>query len=143
MEQKEETVARFEKLLKQVRMEFDGEIGKKQEEIVSLKSAIRNQSQTIQTLKSSALLTNATYEHNQNPSAVIRDKMERIEDLEDEVLEMQSSISEVSKQLAIAKSDAENYKKSAIIKQKEINTLKETFNMDSQVCKNQGFYFRY
>ena len=51
--------------------------------------------------------------------------------------------SEVSQQLAIAKSDAENYKKSAIIKQKEINTLKETFNMDSQVCKNQGFYFRY
>ena len=92
LEQKEETVARFEKLLKQVRMEFDAEMGKKQEEIVSLKSAIRNQSQTIQTLKSSALLTNATYEHNQNPSAVIRDKMERIEDLEDEVLEMQSSI---------------------------------------------------
>ena len=85
-------MARFEKLLKQVRMEFDAEMGKKQEEIVSLKSAIRNQSQTIQTLKSSALLTNATYEHNQNPSAVIRDKMERIEDLEDEVLEMQSSI---------------------------------------------------
>ena len=51
--------------------------------------------------------------------------------------------SEVSKQLAIAKSDAENYKKSAIIKQKEIDALKETFNMDSQVCKNLGFYNSY
>ena len=58
-------MARFEKLLKQVRMEFDAEMTKKQEEIVSLKSAIRNQSQTIQSLKSSALMTNATYEHNQ------------------------------------------------------------------------------
>ena len=48
--------------------------------------------------------------------------------------------SEVSQQLAIAKSDAENYKKSAIIKQKEIDALKETFNMDSQVCKNFVFY---
>ena len=65
LEQKEETLARFEKLLKQVRMEFDAEMTKKQEEIVSLKSAIRNQSQTIQSLKSSALMTNATYEHNQ------------------------------------------------------------------------------
>ena len=60
--------------------------------------------------------------------------MQRIEELEDEVLEMQSSLSEVSKQLAIAKSDAENYKKSAKTKQKEIDTIKETFNMDSQVC---------
>merc|ERR1740129_1974111 len=51
---------------------------------------------------------------------------------------MQSSISEVSQQLAIAKSDAENYKKSAIIKQKEIDALKETFNMDSQLQQNQS-----
>ena len=65
LEQKEETVGRFEKLLKQVRMEFDAEMCKKQEEVVSLKSAIRNQSQTIQSLKSSALMTSSTYEHNQ------------------------------------------------------------------------------
>ena len=65
LEQKEETVGRFEKLLKQVRMEFDAEMTKKQEEVVSLKSAIRNQSQTIQSLKSSALMSSSTYEHYQ------------------------------------------------------------------------------
>ena len=66
--------------------------------------------------------------------------MQRIEELEDDVLEMQSSLGEVSKQLAIAKSDAENYKKSANTKQKEINTLRETFNMDTQVCLTREYF---
>ena len=59
--------------------------------------------------------------------------MKRIEELEDEILEHSASLSEVSKQLAIAKSDADNYKKSALVKQKEINDIKDTFNIDSQV----------
>ena len=59
--------------------------------------------------------------------------MKRIEELEDEILEHSASLNEVSKQLAIAKSDADNYKKSALVKQKEINDIKDTFNIDSQV----------
>ena len=66
--------------------------------------------------------------------------MNRIEELEDEVIELQSSLNEVSKQLAITRSDAENYKKSALTKQREMNDIRDTFNMDSQVistfCNN-------
>lgn len=62
--------------------------------------------------------------------------MQRIAELEDDVIELQTSMSEVSKQLAIAKSDADNYKKSAMAKQKEINDMRETFNMDSQLRQN-------
>ncbi len=61
--QKEETLTRFEKLLRQTRNEFDLEINRKQEEIVALKSSIRSQSQTIQSLKSSALMASTTLEH--------------------------------------------------------------------------------
>ena len=64
--------------------------------------------------------------------------MKRIEELEEDVIELQSSLSEVSKQLAIAKSDVENYKKSAMAKQREINDIRDSFNVDSQVMKNQS-----
>lgn len=132
LEQKEETLARYEKVLKQSRTEFEADLRRKQEEIVSLKSKIRELSQSIQDLKASAVTTDWT-----SPSKVVGDKMQRIEELEDDVQELQSSLSEVSRQLAEERSNAESYKKSATAMQKEIDHLRETYNIDSQVQQNQ------
>ena len=128
LEQKEETVGRYERLLRQARNEFEAELNRKQEEVISLKTSLRSQSQTIQSLRVSTRLelTNQSGIEQNSISHVIATKMQRIAELEDEVIDLQTSLGEVSKQLAIAQSDAENYKKSALVKQKEVNELKET-----------------
>ena len=131
LEQKEETVGRYERLLRQARNEFEAELNRKQEEVISLKTSLRSQSQTIQSLRVSTRLELASNQSggNVSQSSIIATKMQRIAELEDEVIDLQSSLGEVSKQLAIAQSDAENYKKSALIKQKEVNELKETMTI--------------
>ena len=52
LNQKEETLGRFEKLLKQSRSEYDTSLRQRQDEIIALKSTVRNQNQTIHDLKS-------------------------------------------------------------------------------------------
>jgi centrosomal protein CEP290 len=61
LSQKEETVSRYERLLKQSRNDFENELRRKQEELVSHKSSIRSQGQVIQELKVSAHNTSAVY----------------------------------------------------------------------------------
>ena len=58
LNQKEETVTRFEKLLKQARLEYDQSLRSKQDEIIALKSTVRNQSQNIHDLKSQSAFSN-------------------------------------------------------------------------------------
>ena len=141
LEQKEETVGRYERLLRQARNEFEAELNRKQEEVISLKTSLRSQSQTIQSLRVSTRLELASnqsgIEQQKSISHVIATKMQRIAELEDEVIDLQSSLGEVSKQLAIAQSDAENYKKSALVKQKEVNELKETVTKNSAPAVDQ------
>ena len=57
----------------------------------------------------------------------------RIEELEDEVHDLQTSLQELSKDLAVTRSDAKNYKTLLAVKQKELETVKESLTMDSQV----------
>ena len=57
----------------------------------------------------------------------------RIEELEDEVHDLQTSLQELSKDLAVTRSDAKNYKTLLEVKQKELETVKESLTMDSQV----------
>ena len=58
LNQKEETLGRFEKLLKQSRSEYDTALRQRQDEIIALKSTVRNQNQTIQDLKSQSSYKN-------------------------------------------------------------------------------------
>ena len=58
LNQKEETLGRFEKLLKQSRSEYDTSLRQRQDEIIALKSTVRNQNQTIQDLKSQSSYKN-------------------------------------------------------------------------------------
>ncbi len=153
LEQKEETVTRYEKLLKQVRSEYEEETKKKQDDIVALKSSIRSQSQLIYELKASAQSASSSIDQVQvktNPisfnlcqcntlswfqssSEVIAEKMRRIVELEDEVLDLQTSLNEVSQQLANARNEADNLLRSVNAKQKELDEMKETYNVESQV----------
>ena len=57
----------------------------------------------------------------------------RIEELEDEVHDLQTSLQELSKDLAVTRSDANNYKTLLEVKQKELETVKDSLTMDSQV----------
>jgi chromosome segregation ATPase len=57
----------------------------------------------------------------------------KIEELEDDIHELQTSLQETSTKLAIAKGDSDTYKRSANTKQKELDELKDTFNVNSQV----------
>ena len=57
----------------------------------------------------------------------------RIEELEDEVHDLQTSLQELSKDLAVTRSDASNYKSLLEVKQKELETVKDSLTMDSQV----------
>ena len=58
LNQKEETLGRFEKLLKQSRSEYDTSLRQRQDEIIALKSTVRNQNQTIHDLKSQSSYKN-------------------------------------------------------------------------------------
>ena len=58
LNQKEETLSRFEKLLKQSRSEYDTSLRQRQDEIIALKSTVRNHSQTIHDLKSQSSYKN-------------------------------------------------------------------------------------
>ena len=57
----------------------------------------------------------------------------RIEELEDDIHDLQISLQEVSKEMAAARSDANNYKKTLDTKQKELESVKGSLTMDSQV----------
>ena len=57
----------------------------------------------------------------------------RIEELEDEVHDLQTSLQELSKDLAVTRSDATNYKTLLEVKQRELETVKDSLTMDSQV----------
>ena len=72
----------------------------------------------------------------QNPTGIIYEKVMRIEELEDEILDLQTSLQEVSKEMAVAKSEATNYKSALNAKKKELDSIKESLTMDSQVKKN-------
>ena len=62
----------------------------------------------------------------------------RIEELEDDILDLQTSLQEVSKEMAVAKSEATNYKSALNAKKKELDSIKESLTMDSQVKKNDS-----
>ena len=72
----------------------------------------------------------------QNPTGIIYEKVMRIEELEDDILDLQTSLQEVSKEMAVAKSEATNYKSALNAKKKELDSIKESLTMDSQVKKN-------
>ena len=77
----------------------------------------------------------------QNPTGIIYEKVMRIEELEDDILDLQTSLQEVSKEMAVAKSEATNYKSALNAKKKELDSIKESLTMDSQVKKNDRITF--
>ena len=61
------------------------------------------------------------------------EKIARIRQLEEDVIELQASIDELSHQLAESRNDAQNNLRTSNAKQKEIDELKENVKIDSQM----------
>jgi len=66
-------------------------------------------------------------------SSVVAEKIARIRQLEEDVIELQASIDELSHQLAESRNDAQNNLRTSNAKQKEIDELKENVKIDSQM----------
>jgi predicted nucleic acid-binding Zn-ribbon protein len=93
----------FLKLL--FRSEHELEVKKRQEEIASLKVAVNKQTRAYNELKISKTTTSGT---DVSTSSVVAEKISRIRQLEEDVVELQASLDELSHQLAETRNDAQN-----------------------------------
>ncbi len=136
LRQKEETLERYEAVLRQSREEYDEEIRRRQEEIVSLQVSLRNAKQSYNELKS----YNAVHGGARQPSStsVIGQQSHRINELQDEVQDLQASLRDLSTQLVAARAEADKQTHVAAARQKEIGELKESAEMERQILKRQA-----
>ena len=102
--QKEETVARYEQLLRRAREEHEDELRRRQRDLAALQITVRNQTQAFNELKSASNAATLVTPASAAPaSSVIAQQSERINILEEEVQELQASLAELSNQLAAAR----------------------------------------
>jgi hypothetical protein len=118
----------FLKLL--FRSEHELEVKKRQEEIASLKVAVNKQTRAYNELKISKTTTTGT---DVSTSSVVAEKISRIRQLEEDVVELQASLDELSHQLAETRNDAQNNLRTLNAKQKEFDEFKENVNIDGQM----------
>ena len=134
--------------MKQARVENEDEIQKRQNEIVALKTTIKNQGQAYAELKASTsgLVSDATANISQSTGGVIADKVHRIQELEDEVQELGVSLGELSHQLAVARSEANSNLHAVNVKTKELEDANDNAKVESQMKQHQykqvrNYYF--
>jgi len=144
--QKEETLKRYEGLLKQARTDTEDTVRKLQNEIVSLRSDLKAQQEAYAGLRATSGPEvdppiggghHSSLTAGSSSSKVIKEKIDKIHELEDEVLELQGSLSEVSRQLAAAKSEGSSHLHSLNMKQKELDdfrTMVFTQRFESAFC---------
>ena len=113
------------------RSEHENEIRKRQEEMAELKTALNKQTRAYNELKISK--SSSAYTGDSSTSSVVAEKLSRIRELEEDILDLQASLDEVSHQLAESRNDCQNNLRTSNAKQKEIDELKEKVNIDSQM----------
>ena len=134
--QKEETLKRYESLLKQSRTEAEDLATKLQSEIVDLKSSLQSQQKAYSDLRNSSAEIGSTAP--ELSFAAISDKIEKIQELEEEIIELKGAMNEISRQLAVAKSEASSHLHDATMKQKELNDFRENTNVENQMRSRQN-----
>ena len=135
LKQKEETLARYEGLLQQMRSDHMEALQKRQEEMLVLQSTIRSQQQAFNELKSSNSEKSAT--ESSNPTGVIATQSNRIHELEDEVQELQGSVTKLSNQLSITRTECDKLHNLSNNRLKEINDLKDNLNVESKINQHR------
>ena len=86
-----------------------------------LKSDLKEQGRAYADLRATEARSGGESSAAASSSAVIAEKVGRIHELEDEILELQNSLSQVSRQLAAAKSEGTSKNHSFKMKQKELD----------------------
>ena len=92
--------------------------------------AVNKQTRAYNELKISKKTTSGT---DVSTSSVVAEKISRIRQLEEDVVELQASLDELSHQLAETRNDAQNNLRTLNAKQKEFDEFKENVNIDGQM----------
>ncbi|TRY62027.1 hypothetical protein TCAL_01502 [Tigriopus californicus] len=137
LEQKEETLTRYENLLKQTREDSASDLKRRLGEITTLQISIRNQTQAFNELKKASML-NASLSVNQPSSSVIGQQSSRINELEDEIKELQASLTDLANQLVSARSDGDKHQRIANTRLKELEEMKENAAIEKQMLKHSA-----
>lgn len=137
LEQKEETLKRYEKLMKEARDENETELRQKQDEIVALQKSLKTQTTALNDLKR-MMSSTVIAEGSRSTSEVIGQQSQRIQELEDEIKELQASIAELTTQLASLRSEADKNLRAAKSRQKEIDELRENEAIQRQMNRHEG-----
>ena len=99
--------------------------------MAELKTALNKQTRAYNELK--ICKSSAYTGGDSSTSSVVAEKLARIRELEEDILDLQASLDEVSHQLAESRNDSQNNLRTSNAKQKEIDELKEKVNIDSQM----------
>lgn len=140
LSQKEETLQRYENLLKQTRQEHAEEVKRRHQDNIELQSELRRQKCEMNELRSAGVNiahSSGSGDLAATTSSVITQQAARIAEMEGELQEFHASISDLSNQLATAKSEADKHHRLALARQKECQELKENVSLDQQMQRHQ------
>lgn len=107
IKQKEETIFRYQDLLKEGRDEYSKASGKLQEELRTLHETLTNQSKAYNRLKNSI---QASQQSKENIPVALEKYITKIHELEDELVECKSNLSSVNSQLYTMQQEADRWK---------------------------------
>ena len=116
---KENTIAKYEDMLKDANLAHQDELIKKQKEIIELNEKMRKNQQSYNELRSSRMMEDLT------TSDTVSNYVKRTQDLEEEVQDLQESLSNMTAEISAAKNENEVLKKKLESKSNEIEILKE------------------
>ena len=122
---KEETIAKYEDLLKESSLAHEDSLMKKQREIVELNDKIRKNQTSYNELRSSRVMEDLT------SSDTVHQYVKRTQDLEDEVQELQESLSNLTSDISTLKAVNDDLKKKLETKSNEVDILKEGQSTES------------
>ena len=128
---KEETIAKYEQLLKQSNSEHAESMQRRQQEMNELNRKLREQQTAYNELRSSRIVEDLT------SSDTVHQYVTRAQDLEDEVQELQDSLGNVSTELATAKAENGKIQKMLDYKNNEVASLKEIRMSESNSAENE------
>ncbi|PNF43192.1 hypothetical protein B7P43_G15673 [Cryptotermes secundus] len=141
--QKEETIGRFQQLLKESRDEHSQAAARLQEELRSLQTALNNSQQSYSRLKSKLHRPSPTKEPIQS---IVDQYVCQIQGLEDEVAELHTSVGNLSNQLHSCRQEADRWRHLAEDRLKNMEELRqrleEQHSMELRTYQEESQHYR-
>lgn len=143
MNQKEETIGRFQQLLKDSRDEHSQAAARLREELHSLQTALNNSQQSYNRIKSKLHHPSAS---NKPIQSIVSQYVCQIQGLEDEVAELHTRISNISNQLHSCRQEADRWRILAEDRLKNMGDLRERLEQqhstELQTYKEESQHYR-